>query len=282
MGVKIRGKVQGVKFSPSAGGATDVNLTISGASYSGTSFDVSSQDTSVTGVSFNSIGTRMFIVGNSSDRVHQYTLSTGFDLSSASYDSISFDLSGQDIGPNAIFFNPGGTKLFMIGGSSDSVHQYSLSTGFDISSASYDSVSFDISSQDTGPTGIYFNSAGTKMFVLGISSNTVYQYTLGTGFDLSTASYDSVSFDISGQDTGPTGIYFNSAGTRMFIVGLIGDSVYQYTLSSGFDLSTASYDSVSLNVFGQDGTPTGIFFNPGGTKMFLVGQSSNSLYEYNL
>jgi hypothetical protein len=282
MGLKITGLV---KFVPNAGtsGANDANLTISNASYSGTSFSVSGQDGLPTGIFFNDVGTKMFMVGYGNDRVHQYTLGTGFDLSSASYDSVSLDVSSQDNTPLGIFFNSTGTKMFMVGFGNDRVYQYTLSTGFDLSSASYDSVSFSVSSQDGLPTGIFFNSVGTKMFMVGANpSDSVHQYTLGTGFDLSTASYDSVSFDVSSQDIGPRGIFFNSTGTKMFMVGANNDRIYQYTLSTGFDLSTASYDSVSFDVSSQDTFPTGIFFNSSGTKMFMLGRSSDSVYEYNL
>jgi hypothetical protein len=224
----------------------------------------------------------MFMVGFSNDSVHQYTLSTGFDLSTASYDNVSFDVSGQGVSPSGIFFNSTGTKMFMVGFSNDSVYQYTLGTGFDLSTASYDSVSFDVSGQDGAPTGIFFNDVGTKMFMVGNGNNSVYQYTLGTGFDLSTASYDNVSFDVSSQDGDPTGIFFNSTGTKMFMVGQSSDSVYQYSLTTGFDLSTASYDNVSFDVFSQDGDPRGIFFNSVGTKMFMVGRSNDRVYEYDL
>jgi hypothetical protein len=66
------------------------------------------------------------------------------------------------------------------------------------------------------------------------------------------------------------------------MVGSDNERVYQYTLGTGFDLSTASYDSVSFDVSGQDTFPTGIFVNPTGTKMFIVGNSTDAIYEYNL
>ena len=48
--------------------------------------------------------------------------------------------------------------------------------------------SFDIKSQEQVPVGLAFNTDGTKMFVLGSSGNDVNEYTLTTGFDVSTAS----------------------------------------------------------------------------------------------
>ena len=62
-----------------------------------------------------------------------------------------------------------------------SVFQYSLSTAFNISTASYDSISFDVSSQETNTTaGITFSTDGTRLFLLGSGTRTIYQYSTAT------------------------------------------------------------------------------------------------------
>jgi DNA-binding beta-propeller fold protein YncE len=249
--------------------------------YTGNSFNVAAQDANPAGIAFNNDGTKMYMVGYGNDRVYQYSLSTAFDLSAASYDSVSFSVVNQDTIPRGIAFNTDGTKMYMIGLNSDSVYQYSLSTAFDLSTASYDSVSFSVSAQDTSPLGIAFNNDGSKMYMVGTGSDSVHQYSLSTAFDLSTASYDSVSFSVSGQDTSPTSIAFNNDGTKMYVVGVSNDRVHQYSLSTAFDLSTASYDSVIFSVNSQDPSPYGIAFNTDGTKMYMIGISSDSVYEYN-
>ena len=252
------------------------------ASYDSVSFNVNSQDANPYGLAFNSTGTKMYMLGISSTSVHQYSLSTGFDLSTASYDSVSFSVGGQDGFPTSIWFNSTGTKMYIMGNNNDYVYQYSLSTGFDLSTASYDSVSFSVNSQDAGPTSMWFNPTGTKMYITGYATDTVYQYSLSTGFDLSTASYDSVSFSVGSQDSNPYGIAFNPAGTKMYIMGHGNDTVYQYSLSTGFDLSTASYDSVSFSVNSQDANPFGLAFNPAGTKMYVVGWGNKSIFQYSV
>ena len=154
-----------------------------------------------------------------------------------------------------------------------------FSVNYDIANASYDLVSFDPSSQGNAPFGIAFNSDGTKMYILDYDNDDVYQYSLSTGFDLSTASYDSVSFSVP-QDTVPSDIAFNSDGTKMYILGFGGDDVHQYSLSTGFDLSTASYDNISFSVSSQDSGPLGIAFSSDGAKMYIVGAQNDSVYQY--
>jgi DNA-binding beta-propeller fold protein YncE len=97
------------------------------------------------------------------------------------------------------------------------VIEYDLSTGFDISSAVY-SQNFSVAAQETAPSGMAFNNNGTKMFITGATGDDVNEYTLETGFDVSTA-YFVDSFSVASQDTYPTGIAFNNDGSKMYIVG---------------------------------------------------------------
>jgi len=253
---------------------------LASAAYDTVSFSVNSQDAVPLDITFSTDGTKMYMVGNTTDSVYQYTLSTGFDLSTASYDTVSFSVNSQDTSPYGIAFSTDGTKMYVLGNTNKTVYQYTLSTGFDLSTASYDTVSFSVNSQDTSPTDYAFSTDGTKMYVLGNTNKTVYQYTLSTGFDLSTASYDTVSFSVNSQDANPYGIAFSTDGTKMYMVGNTTDSAYQYTLSTGFDLSTASYDTVSFSVNSQDASPFGLAFSTDGTKMYMVGNTTDSVYQY--
>jgi hypothetical protein len=259
---------------------SNTGYAIGSASYDSVSFSVASEDATPLGVVFNTDGTKMFMLGGSSDSVHQYTLTTGYDLSTASYDSVSFSVASEDTAVYGIAFNTDGTKMYMMGNQNDSVYQYTLTTGFDLSTASYDSVSFSVATEDVTPLGIAFNTDGTKMFILGYNNDTVFQYTLSTGFDLSTASYDSVSFSVATEEATPRELAFNTTGTKMFIVGPASSTVFQYTLSTGFDLSTASYESVSFSVASQDAATYVIAFNTDGTKMYMMGGTSKAVYQY--
>ena len=253
---------------------------LAGASYDSVSFSVSSQDSNPRDLTFNADGTKMFVVSGNTSAAYQYSLSTAFDLSTASYDSVSFSVNSQDGSPYGIHFNTDGTRMYMAGDSSNSVYQYTLSTGFDLSTASYSNVSFNVNSQDGNPYGMSFNTDGTKMYIAGGANDTVFQYSLSTGFDLSTASYSSVSLNVGSQDTVPTGLDFNSNGTKMYLLGLTNDTVFQYSLSTGFDLSTASYDSISFSVTSQDPVPVAIRFNNDGTKIYMIGAGNDNIYQY--
>ena len=260
-------------------GNGDSVYDIANAVYENKSFSVASQNTTVTGMALSNDGTKVYL--HSSSSLYQYSLSTAFDLSTASYDSVSFSVSSQDTISSGITFKPDGTKMYMVGTSSDSVYQYSLSTAFDVSTASYDSVSFSVTGQDTNPSSLVFNNDGTKMYILGDSSDSVYQYSLSTAFDLSTASYDSVSFSVASQVTiNLKSIALSNDGTKMYVFSSFSDTIYQYSLSTAFDISTASYSAITFSPASQDTDVNDMIFNSDGTKMYAAGNGTDTLYQY--
>ena len=203
-------------------------------------FGVGSQETNPTGVFFKDDGTKMYVVGQANDNVNEYNLSTAWNISTASY-SQNFSVASQETTPRGLYFNNNGTKFFITGSVGDDVNEYSLSTAWDISTASF-TTNFSFSSQESNSTALSFNSDGTKMYIIGFTNDTVFEYDLTTGFDVSTASYNSVSFSVASQDTNPSGIAFNSAGTKMYIIGQANDTIYQYTTGS-VATATFSYPS---------------------------------------
>jgi len=99
-------------------------------------------------------------------------------------------------------------------------------------------------------------------------------------FELSLAEFIGNSFDVSGQDTVPKGVAFNTDGTRMFVVGLNSDSVHQYSLTTGFDVATASFSGTSFDVSGQDSSPQDVAFSSDGARMFMIGDGTQSVFGY--
>jgi len=243
------------------------------------SVSLASSDTQPQGVEFNSDGTALYIVGDTNNSIYQYSLSTAYDISSASYVGL-FSVASQDSTPRKVRFNNDGTKMYVLGGNNNSVYQYSLSTAYLVSSASYDSVSFSVSSQSASSLGLVFNTSGTKMFVVDITTDSIYQYSLSSSWDLSTASYDSISFSVLSEDSVPTGIAFDTTGTKMFVVGITDDKVFQYSLVSAFDISTASYASISFSV--SSTSPTDVVFNSDGSKMYVSDQASDDVRQYSV
>ena len=195
----------------------------------------------------------------------------------------SFDVSTQEANSAGVVFNNDGTKMFVIGNTGDDVNEYTLTTPFDVSTATFNDFNgngrgFRVKTEDSVPTGVAFNNDGTKMFVMGFNGNDINEYTLTTGFDVSTASFVD-SFSVATEDVNATDLAFNNDGTKMFVVGDAGNDINEYTLTTGFDVSTASFVD-SFSVAGEEALPGGVAFNNDGTKMFVVGTAGDDVNEY--
>jgi hypothetical protein len=90
------------------------------------------------------------------------------------------------------------------------------------------------------------------------------------------------NFSVTDQDATPNGIYFKDDGTRFYIIGASGDRIYQYDLSTAWDASTAVYNSVNLSVAIRDTVPTDLFISPDGSILFMLGDTNNAVYRYDL
>lgn len=251
-------------------------------SYSSTSYSVAWQESLPTSIAFNEDGTKMFILWFSWDDINEYTLSIWYDLSSTVTFVDSFSISTQDNIPSWLHFKEDGTKFWIVWRQTDTVYQYSCSTEFDISTSSYDSKSFSVSWQDTNPYEIRINPDGDTMMMVWLWTDTVYEYSLSTAFDISTSSYTSKSFWISWQDTLPRWMEFSPDWTKMLIVGTSSVEIHQYTLSTWWDISTASYDSLTLSVSAQDTQPLWVIYNNLWDKLFIVWNTWDSVYEYSI
>ena len=255
---------------------------ISTASYGSKTISVATQDLIPNGISFSSDGTKMYMIGDSNNVAYQYTLATAWDVSTATYATKSFTISPQETEMGGVVLSSDGTKMYLPGGTNDMISQYTLSTAWDLSTATYAYKTFSYASQDTSMTSIFFSSDGTKMYLIGDDNNTVYQYTLSTAWDLSTTSYASKSFSIATQEDSPTGLFLSSNGLTMYITGRTNDTIYQYTLSTAWDVSTAAYASKSFSVLTESPEPNGITFSSDGTKMYALSTTNVTVYQYSL
>jgi DNA-binding beta-propeller fold protein YncE len=120
------------------------------------------------------------------------------------------------------------------------------------------------------------------MYIMDNGGDCVYQYTLSTAWNVSTAVYASLSISFSAQSNYSWGVAFSSDGTKMYIVDNHFRVVFQYTLSTAWNVSTASYASLSVSVSAQSYSPTGVAFSSDGTKMYIMDNGSQTVYQYTM
>ena len=216
-----------------------------------------------------------------------------FDVRDAEYTGSSFD---PGIFPVGISFNSAGTRMFLTETSTDSVHRFTLGTAFDISTATVTgkqaySIGSETPGNNTAPQEAVFNSNGTRMFVLDGGFRRISEYALSTAYHLTSASYvDRFTLGQLDQVTiperTPTGIAFNSDGTRLFTTGTNSDRVNEYPISTAYDLSTTSLanmgDIIRSFNFGSATNPLDITFNADGTRIYALSGSADTVTQYDL
>ncbi len=253
------------------------------ASYSNKSVSVLGQNTtSFLNTAFSPDGTRMYIsfyggTGQIFQPPEQYNLSTAWDLSTAVPKVKKFYLASQESSPYGIYVKPDGTKMYVVGSAGDDINEYNLSTAYDISTAVYNQ-NFSVAAQETAPFGIEFKPDGTKMYVVGTSGDDINEYNLSTAWDVSTASYNQ-NFSVSAQEAFPTAVRFKPDGTKMFVTGYHGDDVNEYSLTTAWDVSTASYVQ---NFAPGDSGQNSVTFSDDGTKMYTLGFTLDYIKEWDL
>lgn len=129
--------------------------------------------------------------------------------------------------------------------------------------------------------GIQTSPDGLKMYLL-IAGGTVavQEYTLTSPWDITSMSL-ATSLDISGQGGSPAGLHLSPDGTKLYHTEGTSDSLYEYTLSMPFDLSTATYVQ-GEDVSAQDTSPAGVAFKTDGTAFYIGGAASQAIFEYSL
>ncbi len=82
--------------------------------------------------------------------------------------------------------------------------------------------------------------------------------------------YTGKSFSLLLQDASPYNLYVTNDGTRMYVVGTQNNRIYQYSLSTPFDVSTSTF----VNLFNLNTNPAnalGIYIKSDGTRIFVLG-----------
>lgn len=229
------------------------------------------------GLDFKPDGSKVYVASDTSNTVVEYDLSTNWDVTTATLVQ-SFALSNTDA--RSLRFKPDGLKMYVGDIGTDVVYEYILTTAWDISTASLSANSLNASAQDSAITSLFIRSDGTEFFIVGISTDSVYKYTLSTAWDISTASYSGQSFSIASQSSSPTEIFFKSDGTKFWVTDNPSAKIYEYSLTTPWDLTTATYTSISASVISN---PQGLYIKPDGTTMYISeGISGGRIYPYTI
>ncbi len=138
----------------------------------------------------------------------------------------------------------------------------------------------DVNSEDDSPKGLYFRSDGLKLYLIGRTNFKINEYDLSVSWDISTAVFLQ-NFDISTEFANPSDISFNADGTRVFVIDTNSAIVWQYDLSTPWDISTAVVDDF-FDAGGVVTTSRGIAFKPDGSVFYLTDSILGTVSRFNL
>jgi hypothetical protein len=179
---------QGIAWASQAGSNTTGGLTAD----SGKTLDVSSQVGGCGGLRISTDGYHLYVMTNSTGTgtIYQYDLSTAFDLSTGSYTSKTLVLDTELSGYGSFEMASNGEHIYIAESSNADVHQYDLSTAWDLSTAS-----FSKTKTSTVFTRYLLSPDGTK--ALSNISNNLASFDLATPYDVesSTSNFSSVVLD---------------------------------------------------------------------------------------
>ena len=131
--------------------------------------------------------------------------------------------------------------------------------------------------------GLYITPDGTEMFVPDVLTDTVNKFSLTTPFEVSTAVSTQNSTDLSstlGSKVAQiTDVHFKLDGTKMFILESGNTDIYEYTLSTPFDLSTLAFNAefTTLPTFIQ-----GIWITEDGSRLYAPKSDNDRLFQFDL
>ena len=254
--------------------------------------DFSPPFTTVIAGTFKPDGTRFYgmcTAGTPSDSLFEWKVPTAWDITSiveTDYTS-STDSDWNTIYPAGIAFKPDGLScyVFVEGNlNANKIYQHTLTTAWDINTRIASS-SFGLVGNTTSSTTINlnFNSSGTKAYVVEDVSDNIVECDLSTAWEISTLSYNQ-SLDVSSVIS-PRSLTFTNGGTKMYVMGSnINDASiilkYLYTLSTAYDISTAS--PTNYEVISSTGSPVAIQFKTDLTKFYLLRQTTEYLEQYSV
>ena len=236
------------------------------------------EDTSIQTVFFKPDGLKMYIGGRLNDSVYEYDLGIAWDISSVTYLQLK-SITTEDTLISGLFFRADGLKMYISGDQNNSVYEYNLTTAWNVTTASYLQLK-SVTTEDTVPVGLFFRSDGLKMYFGGSQNDSVYEYDLATAWNVTTASFLQ-SKSIVTEDTLISGVSFRPDGLKMYVTGNLNDSVYEYDLSTAWNVTTASFLQ-SFSLVAQTLMPSDLFFRADGLKMYISNSDDDAVCEYNL
>lgn len=223
-------------------------------------------------------GLKMYVLDDTTNYIFQYSLSTAWDVSTATYDSVFFDFA-WDFSTHGLDFSPDGLNMVVTQhGSSEAAMHLNLSVAWDLSTAT---IGTQYGLNEIDPNGITYSADGTQAFVTHLTQ--VREYILATPYAFSSVTVGD-SFDLSAQSANMQECVFSQDGLSMYALAdetsSTGNPVFQYTLGTAWDITTAVADGVSYDFSNLASRPLGLHLPTGMDYIYVVDTNTDNVYQY--
>jgi hypothetical protein len=141
-------------------------------------------DTSITGLTFNSNGTKLIVTGDTSNKFDQYNLGSPYDILTATKDS-SFEPNIKHIESTFRDLDLNDSDNILRVANDKEIQQYNLDSSGSIVTANLQNSYY---TDDFFGDDIFVSSDGTKMYSM--KNNILYQYKLNKPYQVHTADYE--------------------------------------------------------------------------------------------
>jgi DNA-binding beta-propeller fold protein YncE len=222
-------------------------------------------------VCFSTNGVNMYYCDYGRGSVIQYSLSTAWDVSTATATGNSYNVWYN---VSWVAISDDWTYLF-IAAWDIWIRKYTLSTPYDVSTAST-TETFGVT---WNLTWISFSSDGTKLYYMNYSIQKIIEYSLPSAWTLTWATLvGELSYPVSWNTYRDCAV--SSLWWKVFLVRQASTSyIYQMNMSTENNITTASYNNVNLSL---NYNACGLYIKPDGTKMYVVNMGSKEIRQYTL
>jgi len=239
------------------------------------------------GIFFREDGLKLYAIVDEAgeDSVDEFTLSKAWDVSTMTYVQ-SFGINAENETPGGLHFKPDGKIMFIVGGGSeDEINSYTLSTAWDLSTAS---LQFEeLITGDQVPRGIWIHPDGLRLWTAGAFSERIVEHEMTTAWDLSTLIPQKQLLSVITESLNPQTVEWSPDGFSFFILhgdaGVQADGIDRYDLTVAWDISTATFtEGFDLEAATGGSSFQGFHVKPGAKIMFTLDNTFEDIKTWSL
>ena len=224
---------------------------------------------------FKSDGTIAYIT-DGSNVTYQYSLSTAWDISTATYASKSHTYPSANY--TGLCLSDDGTKVYRFNDGSNLFQQFNLSTAWDISTAAT-TANESSSATPFNTTSFMVIPGGSYLITMYFSAWNLYKYPLSTPYSVSTLGTETQTW---AGTTNDYYIAFNSIGNKLFINRFTTNTIYAYDLNTYYDLSSITLIGNASVLRGGGGQNNSIYIGDNNNSLYISDITKDKIYQYTI